>query len=48
MNFYEFAGQHPILTVVLALIATGFPPAMVRAFRSKPRTIILNQTKPND
>lgn len=41
MNFYEFAGAHPVLTVILALIAAGFPPAIIKALRG-PRKITIN------
>lgn len=35
MNFWEFAGQHPIVTILLGMLLAHIPVAIIRAFRNK-------------
>jgi len=35
MNFYEFAGQHPIVTVLLAVIVAQIPVSIIHALKNK-------------
>jgi len=35
MNFYEFAGQHPIVTVLLFMIVAHMPVAIIQALKTK-------------
>lgn len=32
-DFYEFAGQHPILAVVFAVLIFSFPVAIIKALK---------------
>jgi len=47
MNFLEFASAHPIVTVLLALIAASIPSSIIRALKG-PRPIHLNVKNNHD